>query len=243
VARIDEAEADAGERGLVGHERPELAKGPIAVFGTYRLPNRCALADMRQVFQRKCPCAAFGFLYQLLGNPVVGVTLKAALFATQVTQATAAVLGPNGLQAITSALVPLAHTFNLFAAVRLAVTVGGKVDDAKVNTQRSIDVIRRWLVNVAGNQQVKLSLAIHQVAFALSGLQQASLPFAADKRDGRLSPSHGPDRHGGLGEVERENAVVVRNAAMAGVVALGLVIQLIAIAHLGKAASMSGSQK
>jgi hypothetical protein len=83
VGRIDKPDRHARALRLVADELSQLAESPIALSCSFRFPNRRPRADVRQVFQRNRPLRVFGFLNKLLCNAMVGVSLKAALFAGQ----------------------------------------------------------------------------------------------------------------------------------------------------------------
>lgn len=87
VARINEHHGRADQPCLIADKRAELEERPVAVPRPPRFPNRYALTDMRQVFQRHRSGAACGFLDQLLGNPMVFVRLEATLMAAELLQA------------------------------------------------------------------------------------------------------------------------------------------------------------
>ncbi len=164
--------------------------------GALRFPNPLlwALTDARQIFKGKCTASAFGFLNNLLGNPMIGIRLKTALLAAEVLQAPFRAFCADRLRPITAALVALAYSFNLCATVLVAVAVGGKVRYPKIDTQHRVSIIRRWFVNRARCQEVELSFTKDQIAFALTVAQQLALVFTARKRD-RLATVNRLDRN------------------------------------------------
>lgn len=238
VSRINQDDRHPTQLRFVGQVVSKLEERPVAVFSTCRFPNRLlsALANVRQIFNRKRTVSAFGFLYQLLVNGVVGIRLKAALSTTERVQAAFGAFCPNGLQAITTALVSLADTFNRCPAVAVTVAIRRKVGDTEINAQRRVNSIRRWLVNITRHQQVELPLAIDQIAFTLSGLQPLALTLAAHKRNGlTVVVTYCPDGNHPRVKIERQNTIIIRDAAMRSVRALHLPIQFVAITDFGKA--------
>lgn len=238
VPWIDQHNRHTAHLRFVPDVGPKLEERPIAVFGACGFPNRFlgALANVGQIFQCKRTPSAFGFPHKLLCNRVVGIRLKAALFAAEGLQAPFGRLCTNGLQAITTALVLLSYTFNLFTAVLFAVAVGRKIDDTKIDSQRLIDIVGRWFVNVARHKEVELTFTQDQIAFTLSRLQQLVLAFATHKGYVFQSPIHRPDRNRLLVEVERQDAIIVGDTAVRSVRALHLPIQLVAVTDFRKAA-------
>ncbi len=237
-AWIDQHDGDTAHLRFIRDVLSKLEERPIAELSAGRFPSRflSARAYVGQILEGKRATSAFGFLHKLLGSAVVGVGLEAALSAAQLPQATFGVFRANGLQAITTALIPLAYLFNVPTTIGVAVAIRGKVGYAEIDTQRTINIIARWFVNVARDKEIELTLAIDEIAFALSGLQYLALPFTAHKRD-RLAVVGGnrPDRNRLLVKVEGQNTVIICNTAMRSVRALRLPVQLVAITDFGKA--------
>jgi hypothetical protein len=65
--------------------------------------------------------------------------------------------------------------------MRFAVAIRAEVDDAQINPQRSIDFGWCWFVNRARRQEVKRAVAIDQIRFTLSGLEQRHCRSAVTK--------------------------------------------------------------
>lgn len=238
VAWVNQHHPNPAHRSFVADVLAKLMERPIAVFSACGFPNPllCALANMGQILNRQRAASAFGFLHKLLGNPMIFIRLKAALLAAESFQAPFGAFRTDRLQPITAALIPLARAFNRCAAVHVAVAIGSDVGDAKINTQRRVNIIGRWFVNVARDQEVELAFTKDEIAFTLSGLQQLTLAFAAHKRD-RLPmfTRYRPNTHGLPIKVERQDAIIIGNTAVRSVRALHLPIQLVTIAYFGKA--------
>ncbi|GIV97863.1 MAG: hypothetical protein KatS3mg057_2520 [Herpetosiphonaceae bacterium] len=235
VARINQQNTNAAQLCFVRDVPAKLIERPVAELGACGFPNRCALANMRQIFQRYSSRAAFGFPHKLLCNGVVDIRLEAALLAADLSEATFGAFCANRLQGITTALIPLSHAFYLCAAVLFAIAIRGKVHNPQIDPQHRVTIIRRWFVNGARYKEVELTVAKHQIAFALSGQQHLALPFATDKRDGLpVFVSNRPHPHGLPLEIERQDAIIVGDTAVRSVGALCLAIQLVAIAHFRK---------
>ncbi len=179
VTRVNQHHWNTAHLRFIADVRPKLEERPIAVSASLRFPNRLlrALAHVGQIFKGKRALSAFGFRNKLLGNAVVGVRLKAALFAADGFQAPFGRFCPNGLQAIATALVALARAFYDFAAVRFTVTICRKVDNPKINAQRLINSVRCWFISIARHQEVELTVTNDKIAFTLAVLQQLALPL------------------------------------------------------------------
>jgi hypothetical protein len=235
VARVNQHHRNTAHLRFIADVLAKLAETPIAVPGALRFPNPllCAFTDARQIFEGKCTTSAFGFLNQLLCNPMIRIRLKTALLAAEVLQAPFRAFCADCLQSSATTLVALAYSFNLCATVLFTVAVGGKVRYPKIDTQDCVNIIWRWFIDIARYKEIELTLAKHQIAFALSGLQQPALSFTADKRNG-LTTGNCPDRNRLPVKLERQNTVIISDAAVRPIAALCLAIQLVTITNFGK---------
>ena len=222
------------QRRLVADELAQLPKRPVAVPRSLRMLNRYPIANMRQFFQRDSSRGAFSLRNKSFADDVVGVALEAALPAAELPQSPFGAACADRLQRCSAFAIPLAALVYGCAAEGLAVAIGRKVDDAQVHAQHIINVIGRRFVYIARHQKEEHSTAIHQIAFSLPRLKEVLLPLTTDKRDG-LAPWQCPDRYRLVVGLEREDTVIVGNTAVGFVGALGLAVQLVAIAHFGKA--------
>jgi hypothetical protein len=135
---------------------------------------------------------------------MVGVRLKAALSTANMLQASFGAFSANSLQSISAALVALAYTFDLGTTIDCAVTIRGKIDNTKVNPKYLINLSGGWFVNIARHQKIKLATAIHEITFALSGLQQLALACSALKGDYlTVQVPNRPDTDRLIGKIER----------------------------------------
>ncbi len=237
VARVNRCNDHACKRGFVVQKRPELAERPIPVPGALRSTRSlCPFADMRQFLDSYPACGAFSFGNKLLGNGVIGVLLKAVLLAAEGSQAPFRAFGANGLQAITAALVALAHPFYLFAAVRFAIAIRRKVDDPKIDTQHLINFLRRWFCNIADRKEVELPLTIHQIGFTATGSQHCYLAFTRHKRNIFETTVNCPDRDTVRVHCPRQQFVIVGNTAVWSKRTPRIPIQLVGIGNFGDTA-------
>jgi Pentapeptide repeats (8 copies) len=105
----------------------------------------------------------FGFLYNVLGDDMIGVFPEPAFFAREVLEMPFGGLCPTLLQALTKGLMPLAVAFNKLTAERLTFAIGGKVDYTQVDTEGVSSFIGCWSGNVKGYSQIENAVAIEQV--------------------------------------------------------------------------------
>jgi hypothetical protein len=193
-------------------------------------------SDIRQVFQRNRPLCAFGFGNQPLADDVVRILLESALTPLQLTQSSFGRFRHDLLERVPTLGISLAAAFNLFSAERLTRTISCQIDDAEINTKRSINVCWIWLIYVAGGEQMELSVDQAQIGLTVSRFKQSALTIAAHKRD-RLSPIEGPDRDVCTCEIPREDAIIVGDGCGWPKGALALLIQLVGVCDFGDAAN------
>ncbi len=234
VAWINQEYRHAPKRCFIADKLPQLPEGPIALPCALRLPNRYPKANMRQLFQRHSPRGAFGFRNKSFADNVVCMRLKAVLPAAEGLQSPLGASCANRLKRGAASSVPLAAVFNRCAAERFAIAIRGKVDDAKIDTQNAINLIRCRFVNNTDRKQVPPALSVDQIAFTLPRLQQEHLALTGNKWNG-LATIDCPDRSGLFLRPKGENAIIVGNAAVLGVAVLCLAIQFVAISNFSKA--------
>ncbi len=234
VPGINQGHRHAFKRSLVADKLTQLPKGPVAVPCSLRMLNRCALAYMRQLFQRYSAYAAFGFRNKSLADDVVRVALETALPAAQFLQSPLGASCADRLKCLPPLAIPLATLLYWLPTVDFSVAIGSKVDNAKIDTQHAINLIRCWLIRNADREQIPPALAVDQIAFTLPRLQQQHLAGTSNK--GKcLASRYSPDRNRLFVGLKGENAVIVGNTAMLGVGSLSLTIQFVAIGNFGKA--------
>lgn len=236
VRWIDQQYAHACYLRLVGHKLAQLVEAPIAVSRSLLCAaNPCPLTDMRQIFQRYLSLRVLGFRNKPLGYGVVGIRLEAALLAAQGFQSPLGVLGSDRLQRRPSPLIALARAFYRFAAVCFAVAIGADVHDAEVNTQRPVNIIGRWFLNIARRKEVEPSIDIGKVGFAAPRLQQFPLALTADKRNG-LPTAYRPNTDGRRVQVPRQDTVIIGDCAVWGEGTLYLAVNFVRISNFGNLA-------
>ncbi|CAA9307823.1 MAG: hypothetical protein AVDCRST_MAG93-5024 [uncultured Chloroflexia bacterium] len=184
---------------------PRLAGKPFCLPHMWKLPTGPPVFPLCFIhhasgISNPCPASkddiasgAWSTRNQRRTDAMICVGLNAALFAAAFLQRPFRSLRSCRLEAHTTTGVPCAPMFTLLPAVDGIVAVGRQVDDAKVHTKRTIDLVRWWLVNGARHQQKESARAIHQVAFALSHVQKLALALTGNERHA-LTTAEGPDR-------------------------------------------------
>lgn len=148
---IDRDHRDAGNRRLVFDEGSQLKECPTTHLRPLRSPEPCASADALQLLQGDSALAACSFRHQRLADDVVFVATKPLLFASDGFQFTAKILWPfalrfssrGGLLKFPSLIgVPLSDLLDAVAAERLAVAIGGQIDDSEIHADEVSDRCR-----------------------------------------------------------------------------------------------------
>ena len=180
ISRIDLDQRDTGALRLVGQELLELVKRPVCMSCSLLAPSsRRPLANAGQVLHGDCPIRVLRFLHEMLADRVVHITLETGLLARNLAQLAFGRFRALALQVAAAVRVDTAVALYPVARIALAVRVGGDVDDAQVNTEHIIHLSKRRLLDIASDGQVELAAMIDQVALALLGKQEFSLPLAA----------------------------------------------------------------
>src|SRR5262249_45409523 len=153
----------------------QIVKRPTMQGGSLGLLNRYPVANALQVFQGNAALSALSLCHDAFADAMVGVARKTMLFTCQLFQAPFGGFGAFLLQLATQAAVAVADVVDVVGAVDFAIAVGGEVDNAAINAQVALDLLRDWLLNVASGQQIPLATMEPQVTFALLMLEQVAL--------------------------------------------------------------------
>jgi hypothetical protein len=164
---------------------------------------------------------------------MVDVFGKAAFLTRQLSQATMAAECAEPLQLVSEASVSVAHVSDRLAGVDFPIAIGCDVGHARVDPKHVINIEEVKFLDLARYQQIPIAAMEQQIAFTLASGKHAPLTFAAHEPY-RLSPEERPDRNGRIGQSKREDAVIVGNRGKRAKGALGLLVELVGIADLGK---------
>jgi hypothetical protein len=234
VARVNLCDANASKFRLVLCKGSQLRERPVRMFGSLGMPNSCPLGNAFEIFNSDTSIRVFGFRDKCFRNYVIGVCLKAALFAAQFLQSAFGRRCTDLLQNSSALRVPLATVFNGFTCEGLPVAVSGKAYDAEVNANGIINLFCGWLLNVAHRKQKEVTLAVNQIRLALSVFKQLPLTLTADVRDFRTT-IHRPDVDDCVFRLPSQDSIVVGNRAQWLKSPLNLLVQLVSIGNFGDA--------
>ncbi len=166
VAWVHRNKSHACERSLVLDKLAELIKRPVCVLCPLPVPNRYPVSDTLEVFKSNPTPSVLRGLHNTLADAVVGVSLIAMLLARHLAKLALGCLRPLALKIATAVFVLAALVVDCPATILLAIAVGGKIDDAKINAKELSNVIRLWRFDLASNKQVELAVDIAKVGLA-----------------------------------------------------------------------------
>ncbi len=142
---------------------------------------------------------------------MVGVGGEPGFLAGSFLQQPLGGLSADLLELGAEALVAVPDPVQPFAAVPGAVAGGGDVSDAQVDAEEPVRFLGFDVGDVAGGVQVPLAVPAHQVGFALAVRDQRGvLSVGAGERELVQSAADRPDRHGAVGQLPGQAAVVER---------------------------------
>ena len=189
ISRVNGDNGHSVQLALVGQELAKLSEGPAAHLGSLLFTEPCALADVRQVFQRNSARRVFGKQNERLADNVIRVAAETALLVADPSHGAASVLSCATLtghlpsERAADVVVLYADGLDMLPADMLAVAGGDELIDAKINAQELLDFNGSLVGQVDGAEQVELPIAVDQVALALEPVESLPLVFAEDDRD------------------------------------------------------------
>jgi hypothetical protein len=134
IARVDIDHTHPCTLRLVADKRSELPKRPGMAHPSLLASNRDSFSNPFQVFECECLTLTGGLLHQRLADAVIHILLKAVFAPRVLAQPPAPPAGVCQLQAAAMLESPIANVPDIRSAVRFAVRVGSKVDDAHIDS-------------------------------------------------------------------------------------------------------------
>ncbi len=223
------------QRSLIDDKRLELRKGPGMECCALRPASLHPRANVREIFKRNRPLRAFGLRNNPFGETVVDMFSKSALLAGQLPQAAVTAERAKFLQFAPEPPMPVAHVLDDLSAVGRAVTIGGDIGHAQIDSEHAVNVLRFGFLSIARYQQIPVAAMIEHFALTLPGGEQGALSFSTNERD-CLPSVKCPDRDKRVEHGEREDTVIVGNRAVGPKRPPHLPIQLIRIRDFGNTA-------
>ncbi len=235
VARIDKDNRHTSKRCLVADKPLQLCKRPRLQYRTLLPLSPHPRLNMLEVFKRYPTLCAFGNLYELFGEHMVGMGCEAVLLPRQLAKATTRAMRALALQFATKPPMPIAHAFDRSATMNCAVAINRDIRDTQVNPEHPFNVKCLRRLHVTDRQKVEGTAKVGQICFTVPGLKQGPLALTTHEGD-RLPAVKRPDRHGWLVEVPTQDAVIVGDAPSWPEGALAVAIQFVAIGNFADTA-------
>src|SRR6266700_2504171 len=195
IARMNDMQLYTSQSGFIGEELAKLPKGPGTMARALRPSNRAfrPRTDVSKVLYRYSLFGGLRFPHNMLTDDMVGIAPKSGLSTGELLEATFSGLGTTLLQACPQGVHLLAVLFHCFTATCLAFAIGGKIDNAQIDT-KYVRRLRRFRDgHIQRYCEIKRTLAVYQVRLPFNGTQ-ASLLIAADTKGHQHTPLQGQQR-------------------------------------------------
>src|SRR6266511_559765 len=201
--------------------------------GALRLSSPHPRADVLEIFKSDPPLRALSLPNNAFADRVVDILCKARLLSRQFPESSLCRQGSFFLEVIPEPPMPIPNTLDGAATVDRTVAIRGDVPHTEIDPKHVVNVLRIGFLYLTGCQQIPVAAMVDQIGFAHAGLKQLHLALTSDKGDRQASQKR-PDRHRWLVQVPRENAVIIGDGGEWAEGALGLLVELVAVAYFGK---------
>src|SRR5919197_6637115 len=246
IGFVHEAAARTGTRGVpwidvdhghtcqcrfVGDELAQLVERPGVQGGSWGgPPSLDPGANAREVFESNPTLRALSLSHDALADRMVGTGAETVFRAPPPLQQALCRAGAFSVEAPPNPTLAMAQAVDVPAGVERGVRVGGNVLDAQIDTEVVLDLPGWRLDHVDGRQQIPVAVTQHEIALALTELQQVALAFATHERDG-LATANRPDRH--VLRAVAQDAVVIGDAAHRTEATLSTTVQFVGVRDFG----------
>lgn len=195
-------------------------------------PNGYPVADAFQVLNGDPASSVFRFLHNMLTDAVVGIRLITRLFTRQIAEFSFCGLSSFLLKITAAVSVFPALFINRRATVSFAVRIGGQINDAQVNAKKISDILRFRRLDFAGNKEIELAADVAQISLSAFAFQQFALSFATFI-DHVLAALKRLDAYDLIGNLEAQDAIVIRERAVWPKDSLSFLVHFIGHSNLG----------
>ena len=186
IAGVNRNGHNASQTCLVLNKYLELVERPISALASLLATNR-SLSNTAQVFQSDTPMSALRFLYKPLANHVVSIRLESRLATGQISELAPCRSRALALEIAATMVKFDAIALDLLATEYLTVTVGGKVDHAKIDAQEIVYILRNRLLYVARGVQIKLAAHMGEIDLSAPVMQKFLLTPPTNKRNAQAA--------------------------------------------------------
>ena len=213
ISGVNQLHDYPGEPGFILDKLPQLTERPGVLLSPLCFPNRDAVSDMGEVFKGDTPTAVFSLSNNTPTDNVIGVGSKTLLFLGAFSEKSLSLLRAIGLKFSTKFSVAFSKSVDLPTRVNLAIRVGNYIHNTQVKTKKLGGVTFRGFLNLAGLEKVEDSIPVDKVSLTGKILEEFQLPIAG--REGNSQPSvKSPDRDEPVGNLPREDTLVIGDAPM-----------------------------
>jgi hypothetical protein len=230
IARVHQDQRNARPLRFVGNLLSQIEETPGMVLPPLAFSNRYPIPDALQILQGHPATGVFRPLHQFLRDPMVFLPGKPPFLLPAFLQQAFGRLCALALQAAAQLELALAQPVDLPARIPVRIAVGGDVLHTQVYSQIAVHFHRRRRFHLTGSQQIELSS--HQAQVTRPALSQLPLPGG---KGNPLTTPDGPDRDGSSFQVISQDPAIESDRSIGFERALGLVVELVGICHLGNA--------
>ena len=232
VSGINENHRYASKFGLVGQKLFQLREGPVGMSRALPTPNSCPGADAFEILKGNPTFGALRGLDDLLRDAVICVPLKASLSARQRLEPSLTAACADGLKFLAAAVIPLSCVLNLRTGEVLSIGCGGKIHNAKVNSEPAFCIIGIGCFNFTSLVNVEVAIAKDKLSTAQAVFQHLLLMLATN--EGNVQAAFDAVNGNLLLVVglPREILAVVRKCSERFEAALGLAVKFVGVSHL-----------
>ncbi len=230
IARVNRVVRYSVQPRLVFEKVSQLSEPPIMQSCSLASFSRDSLADVRQILDGYSAALCLRLLNKSLANKVIRVPLKITLSARELFEFTLCRARTLLLQVAPSVRVASASLINLLSAKWLSIAISCDVNYSQVNAEHVLSIIKQRLIHIAHGVEVKAALAVNQIRLAFAERQHFPLIVATHERN-NLTTFQRPDGHS-LVFLERENSIVICDAAVLTKDALCFSIKFVGVGNL-----------
>jgi hypothetical protein len=181
--------------GLVLNHLMELVETPVAKFKPHFSAKAVSsFANSRKVFKSECFTECSRSFDKPAADIVIHPTSKPRLTTTKPLKMSLRGFRTAGLKTAAELSHSPANSTNGRARVLVSFGVGGKLNDAKINTEKAVYFAKRWVFHVADRHKIELTINETKLRLSALSFKKFGLMLSADK--GYFLPaSDSPDRN------------------------------------------------
>ena len=221
---------------FVGKLRTKVKKRPGTMLSPLCFFDRYPFADALQILQGNPAVGVLRTTDKFFRDTVVDILGEALFFPLASFQQTLGRSALFRLELRTQFSIALAQGIDFGTAIRMPVAVTSDLLYAKVNTQKIVNIFRRWFVDFAGGKEIEH--AVNQAKVRLATITGQKLDSTVMRLEGNtLEPTiNRPDANLVLVESPTKNATIEGDRAKWLKLSLYLLVELISVSNFGNTA-------